>query len=260
MTKWTLYRKCEDIIYKNNKINKGEKMPFLPLDKPETDHKDENKKIAFLFDATGSRRNTWEEAQKWQEEIINEFASAGAEVGIVVHRGGKVKNLGWLTNGHDAKSKMAETTCKGGYTQIAKGLRACAEGPDDKNPKAIIMVGDDYEEEEEHYTKVANELKKKNIPVHAFLEDNKPSGKEVYEKIANITGGVFIKLGPDMPLKDLVRSLFVYSIEGKAKFEIELAEGNAAALVLVKAGLVEKSNTENNSKNTTKITILKRPD
>ncbi len=214
------------------------------VQKDETKPRDENKKIAFLFDASISRKNTWEEAQKWQEEIINEFASAGAEVGIVVHRGGEVKNLGWFVNGHDAKSKMAETTCKVGYTQIAKGLKTCAEGPDDKLPKAIIMVGDDYEDEDEHPAKVAKELKKKNIPVHAFLEDNKPTGKEVYEKIANITGGVFIRLGPDMPLKDLVRSLFVYSIEGKGGFDKLLTDGNTAALALVKGGLVVKSNTD----------------
>ncbi len=209
---------------------------------------DENKKIAFLFDATGSRNPTWEEAQKWQEEIINEFASAGAEVGIVVHRGGKVKDVGWFTNGNDAKSAMSEITCETGLTQIAHGLKVCTEGPDNKPPKAIIMIGDAYETEDEDYNKVAQELKKKNIPVHAFFEEGGTTrGKDVYDKISKITGGVFKELGPDMQLKDLVRTLFVYSIEGKAKFDKLITQGDTTALALKKAGLMTKSNTEESS-------------
>lgn len=210
---------------------------------------DENKKIAFLFDATGSRNPTWEDAQKWQEEIINEFASAGAEVGIVVHRGGKVEDIGWFTNGHDAKSAMSEITCKTGLTQIAHGLKVCTEGPDNKPPKAIIMIGDAYETEKEDYNKVANYLKKKNIPVHAFFEDGGTTrGKDVYDKISKITGGLFKELGPDMQLKDLVRTLFVYSIKGEKDFVELIDQGDTTALALKEAGLMTKSNTDENSK------------
>ncbi len=198
----------------------------------------EKTRIAFLFDASSSRRGSWKEAQVWQEEIINEFANAGAEVRIVVHRGGKIKDLGWYVNGHDAKSSMAETTCEVGYTQISQGLRACTKGTDDKPPKAIIMVGDDYETEDVHPKKVAHELKKKNIPVHAFFEGDEEKGKEVYKAVADITGGAFIKLGPDMNLKELMKVVFVYNIEGLPGLK-RLPKNSPEVKALKEAGLLK---------------------
>ncbi len=196
--------------------------------------------IAFLFDATGSRSATWRAAQDIQAEMISEYASAASnvEVGIIVHRGEKVETLGWFKDGDKARNAMQEVSCQGGLTRIETGLRACLGTNNDKRPKAIVMVGDHCEEDSEDIASVARSLKGLNIPVHAFHEGGDSEGERIYKMVADITNGAFAKFGPDMPLKNLVRPLFIHTIHGSEAFQKLAASGDEGARALIAGGFL----------------------
>lgn len=196
--------------------------------------------IAFLFDATGSRRDTWIAAQKVQGRMISEYTQKGrnVEVGIIVHRGGDVETLGWFEDGDLAKRTMEEVSCEAGGTQIERALMACL-GPDqDKSPKAIVMVGDCCEEELDDIKRAAQEMKQRGIPVHSFHEGDDQNGERTYKTVTDITNGAFAKFGADMKLDDLVKPLFVHAVEGEAAFKRMVQEGHRGAQALSDGGLL----------------------
>ncbi len=64
---------------------------------------------------------------------------------------------------------------------------------------------------------------------------------EAYEMIAKITGGSFVRFGPDMPLKDLVEALFEYNIKGPKEFKKGLPQASPAVKALINGGLLRLS-------------------
>ena len=195
--------------------------------------------IAFLFDATSSREDSWASAQKIQTEMIAEYAKSGAnvEVGIIVHRG-KVQTVGWFQDAQEAARTMADVTCKFGCTKIEKGLEEALKSPSNLKPKAVVMVGDCCEEEHGDIGRAALYLKRQGIPVHAFHEGSNTNGEHVYKMVSSLTGGVFAKFGSNMSLRDLIKPLFVHTVHGKEAFQDMVNRGDQGAKILADNGLL----------------------
>lgn len=194
--------------------------------------------VAFLFDATASRQENWREAQEIQAQMISEFGAEGSnvEIGIFVHSGERVHNIGWFQNPLIARQKMAEVHCEGGHTCIAEGLIACSKKDDGTHPQAIVIVGDCCEDDEYKLRDAANTIRQMGIPVHAFQEGWDFNGKRMYKMVADITKGAFAKFGSDMPLRDLIKPLFVHSVKGVEAFQKLIKGGDKGARALVQGG------------------------
>ncbi len=195
--------------------------------------------LAFLFDATGSREDTWIKAQIIQAKMIQEYTSKGTkvEVGVIVHRGEQVETIGWFTDGDLAKRKMQEINCVAGGTRISSGLAACLGHPQGKKPKAVVMVGDCCEEERSDIKMAAETLKAAGIPVHAFHEGDNSNGEKMYKLVADITKGAFVKFGPEMPLAQLIDPLFVHAVRGPEAFNTMVRTGHIGAKALEAGGI-----------------------
>jgi len=197
--------------------------------------------IAFVFDATGSRESTWKKAQKIQSEMIQEYASGAdnVHVGIIVHRGRRVENLGWFNQAGPARDVMARVSCKVGGTNIEGGLESTLEGRGHNSPKAVVIVGDCCEEDRQDILNIANRLKDENVPVHAFHEGSDRNGEQIYKMIADATGGAFAKFGRNMSLQALTKPLFVHAVQGPAAFQRLLNSGDEGAKALAQGGLLK---------------------
>lgn len=194
--------------------------------------------LAFVFDATGSRSATWATAQVTQSEMIETYASQGSnvEVGIVTFGGGSVSLLGWFQDAKEARRKMGSVSCVVGGTQIQRSFERCIQG--DRKPTAIVLVGDCFEEKEQDILAACGRLKVMNTPVLAFHEGNDQKGEAAFRVIAEATGGVFQKFGPNLPLRDLIRPFFVYQTRGRDAFNRLVQTGDKGAQSLVKGGLL----------------------
>lgn len=201
----------------------------------EVDKRSLHKGICFLIDCTESRAETWDLAQQTMSEIFKALDMQSApEIGIVIHRGESVSHLGWFKKAEDARREMSEISCLRGRTRIIPGLSAAMVREENIKPSSIIMIGDCFEETQEHLEQIGQQLNTQGIPVRAFHESNDSQGKWAYRRIAEITGGLFAEFGPGCAssLKDLCVAAAVYDIGGLTAFDRLLGSGHRGARVL----------------------------
>lgn len=171
--------------------------------------------MAYVIDATGSRADTWAQAQKIQSDMFREAGKAGDLTVRLVHFGGhKVSDKGWFDNAHKLVSTMSEVSCEGGMTQINESIDKILSS--EKLPRNIVLIGDCYEEDDAALTHTIARLAACRIKVFAFLDvlDGQGNGEHAYRKIAEKTGGSFQYFGRDMNLKALCEAVAAYTTGG----------------------------------------------
>lgn len=173
-------------------------------------------RIGFLVDATGSRGESWEQAQNIQAGMFKKVAGLRCLSLRLVHfGGGEMTDHGWQTNTRDIAAKMAAVRCKTGLTQILEGLEEFLDQPGATRAHAIILVGDYFEEDSDRAEAVALALKGAGIKVFAFLEGDDWTAQSVFARLAVVTGGAFTKFGTDLPLADLCEGVALLTAGGK---------------------------------------------
>lgn len=182
-----------------------------PTKKPDTN-------IGFIIDATASRQDTWDTAQKTQAAMLSELANGFADRVTIelVTFGGDVLNAPTQAVSHiDAAKRLAEVECKAGSTQFIDALQPFVERKDNRT-KSIIIVGDFFEENIETVYDVARKLAQKKIKIFTFQEghyDNDDT-ETFFRELARITGGAYAKFGSPVQLSKLCADVIDLTLGG----------------------------------------------
>src|SRR3982075_2349916 len=81
-------------------------------------------RLVFALDATMSRQPTWDMACALQADMFREAASLGSlDIRLVYYRGlSECRASGWISDREELAKLMCKIECRGGNTQIGKGL------------------------------------------------------------------------------------------------------------------------------------------
>ena len=175
-------------------------------------------RLCFIIDATGSRSETWQTAQKIQRRMFAEFAETGPGLNarVTYFKGADTcRSSAWTRDYRDIERFMSDISCAGGETQI---VRAIEENLSSSTPPtAIVLIGDACEEDNDPpdlIQKYGKILGHREIPVFAFLEGNGFAGGKAYRDLAELSGGEFASFGSPLDLSSLVSVVTAYSIGG----------------------------------------------
>lgn len=175
-------------------------------------------RIGFVIDATGSRARQWEQAQTIQARM---FRAAGRRSGmhlrLVHYGGGALCDHGWQDSPRNIAAAMARVRCRSGLTQILPALSRFADDGPDGNAKAIILIGDAFEEDPEEATRIGAALKVAGIRLYAFLEGEDWTAADAFRRLAEMTGGRFARFGDDLPLDELCQGVALLSAGGDGR-------------------------------------------
>ncbi len=189
-------------------------------------------RIGFLVDATGSRNETWEQAQNIQAGMFKSVTGLRRLTLRLVYFGGnELTDHGWKTNARALAIRMAAVRCETGLTQILPGLEAFLDESEGSRARAIILVGDCFEEDSDRAEAIAFALKNAGIKVFAFHEGEDWTAQTVFTRLAVVTGGAFAKFGSDLPLGDLCEGVALLTAGGKNGLK-RLANKRAKQLLL----------------------------
>ena len=189
-------------------------------------------RIGFVIDATGSRANTWEDAQAAQRRIFEATARVRRLAVRLIHFGGTERSdHGWNTDASGLAAAMAGVRCVRGLTQILPSLLTFLEGDPKERPQAVIVVGDCFEEDVACVSAVAGAFKAAGIRIYAFHEGDDALAGSVFRQLADGTGGRFLRFGEDLPLADLCEAVAVLTAGGEKAVK-RLTNNRAAVLLL----------------------------
>src|SRR6201995_4460183 len=81
-------------------------------------------RLIFALDATMSRQPTWDMACAMQDDMFREAASlASLDIRLVYYRAfNECRASGWISDSAQLAKLMGKIDCRGGNTQIGKGL------------------------------------------------------------------------------------------------------------------------------------------
>ncbi len=172
-------------------------------------------RIGFVVDATGSRNDTWAQAQRVQARMFRSVSRIGNLALRLVHFGGnQLTDHGWSENAIATAKVMAGVSCEQGYTNILPALWAFTRAPAEDRAQAIILIGDAFEESEIMASDLCALLKEERIKVYSFLEGNDMTARGMFRMLAEQTGGAFAHLGDELPLGDFCEGVALLAAGG----------------------------------------------
>jgi hypothetical protein len=172
-------------------------------------------KIGFLIDATGSRGETWEQAQVIQAKMFKATLGLSTLRLRLVHYGGNMlSDLGWEDDVRKVAAHMTAVRCVSGLTQINEGLQAFMQDAPEDKADAVILIGDCFEEDSAYAGFVGSRLKSAGIKVFSFIEGDDLTATVVFKKLADDTDGKFARFGADLPLADLCEGVALLTSGG----------------------------------------------
>src|SRR5262249_59292522 len=107
-------------------------------------------RLAFIVDATQSREATWDLAIKLQTEMFEAAVALGTlQLQLTFLRGtgsaAECKHTPWISDGRELVRRMSKVACRGGFTQIQRGLRHGTAGDPQRAISARGAIGDQDE-------------------------------------------------------------------------------------------------------------------
>jgi len=137
---------------------------------------------------------------------------------------------------------MRKVTCRVGHTQIERVLRHAVDTHRATPIKAMVIVGDMFEEEKrtEEVMALARQLGHAGVPVFMFQEGNDPDAKTAFEAIAKASGGAYALLsdGSADQLRDLLKAVAVFATSGVDGLKTMIGTDKRAAGALPTAAAV----------------------
>ena len=146
-------------------------------------------RMIFAMDATGSREPTWEMAGKLHREMG--AALGGLTLQLVFFGGTACKASGWLVGGQRLAELMIKVKCVTGTTQIARVLQHVLGESREHAIRALVYVGDCCEESGEELFGLAEQLKRRTIPIFVFQEGTDSVAEPIFRRLAQITDGIY---------------------------------------------------------------------
>jgi hypothetical protein len=165
-------------------------------------------RLIFALDATASRQPTWDQAAELQIEM---FSAAGADIDVklVYYRGLECKASPWVHNQETLLTLMRKISCITGYTQIGRVLSHALKETESSPVRALVFVGDAFEESRRAMREPAAMLGQKGTPVFMFQEGEDYSTAKAFKEIAELSGGLYAAFdaGASARLKEQLKTI-----------------------------------------------------
>jgi len=173
-------------------------------------------RLVFAVDATASRKSAWDAAQQTTDALLGALPGQ-LDVALAVHGGSRIKLFSDFTDRPESlRTQAATVSCEQGLTQLVPILRRCRDA---SGVKAVVYIGDVFEEDGQEAEEVAALLKlrgTKVIVLHDQSSGARADSAEVFASIARITGGAVLPFDPDSisRLRDILEAVAVLAVGG----------------------------------------------
>jgi hypothetical protein len=126
--------------------------------------------------------------------MFDEAGTIGLDLQLVYYRGaGECRASGWMKDANRLKGLMTGVACRSGITQIGSVLGHAAKEAAKHNIRALVFIGDCFEEDFDRITPLAAELGAKGIPAFMFQEGGDTGAAVAFRRIAELSNGVWAK-------------------------------------------------------------------
>jgi hypothetical protein len=146
-------------------------------------------RMIFAMDATASREPTWEMAGKLHREMVAALGSLTLQ--LVFFGGTACRASRWVVGGQRLAELMTRVRCATGYTQIGRVLRHVLSESREHTIRALVYVGDCCEEPGEQLFALAEQHKRRKIPIFVFQEGRDSVAEPIFRRLAQITDGIY---------------------------------------------------------------------
>ncbi len=206
---------------------------------PVADGRAKRGRLLFCMDATASREPTWDRAAAIQGEMfVAAEALGGLDVRLAFWRGFQdFKVSKWTADGRELARLMSGVDCLAGHTQIGRALAYAAEQAAPSGLRAMVLVGDAFEEPLDAVGHVAGQLGMLGLPVFAFQEGEDPDATRAFAQIARLSGGRHCRFesGSADELKRLLGAVAAFAAGGQDALTAYARLHRGAALRLTDA-------------------------
>ncbi len=195
-------------------------------------------RLLFTLDATASREGAWNVARKITQSMFEQLPGE-LEVSLGWHGGGYLQEITpFSANSRGFLDKLNAVTCHAGQTALNELLQEAVQIP---RVKAMVYIGDAYEEYEEDAYALAEQLKIKGVKLFMFHDRSSArygydvdSARVVFGKLVDICGGCLLDFNEDAPQssKDLLNAIAVYAVGGVKALEKQHYQLPGARLLL----------------------------
>ena len=198
----------------------------------------ERPRLLFAMDATASREACWTIAKEITGAMF-ESVPGELDVALAYHSGGRLQEMTPFSS--EAKAfldKVQAVRCSAGRTALNEILDQAAQA---SRIKALIYIGDCFEEDPTEAVELAQQLKLKGVRCFIFHDTSSQAqgydtraARTAFEQITRITGGAilpFDETSPDL-VKELLSAIALYAAQGIKALEQKTKLLPAARLLL----------------------------
>jgi len=180
-------------------------------------------RLLFGIDATASRQPTWDLACELHAELFAEAARAGnLAIQLCYYRGlNEFVASQWATTPDHLLEQMLSVSCRGGRTQLHRLLEHALNEAVRYPVRALIFIGDCFEEDEAEVLRFAGQLAIRALPVFVFQEGADRTATTVFKSIARLTNGAHVPFDASSPeqLRRLLGAVAQYAAGGRSALE-----------------------------------------
>lgn len=180
-------------------------------------------RLMFAMDATASREHSWDMAARIQGTMFEAVQDIGGlAVQLAFFRGfGEFKVSAWQTSAQNIQRLMASVFCLAGQTQVEKVLKHARNEATRSGVRAVVYVGDCFEENIDAVGQVAGELGLIGVPVFVFHEGQDGVAERAFRHIAKLSGGAYAHFDATSAeqLKKLLAAVAVFAAGGRSALE-----------------------------------------
>lgn len=192
-------------------------------------------RLIFAMDATASRASTWDIACTLHAELFSAVQESGnLAVQLAYFRGiNEFRTSDWNMTADSLLQKMLGVKCLGGMTQILHLLSHVKNESSAQPIRALLFIGDCFEECESDALLAAGELAVFGVPIFIFQEGDDPNATRVFGQLTRITHGAHIPFsaGSADELRGLLRAAATFATHGRAGLQKSLANPFAHKLL-----------------------------
>ncbi len=193
-------------------------------------------RLLFSMDATASREEAWNIAKEITGAMF-EAIPGKLDVGLAYHSGGFLQEITPFTSKEAGfKRKLQSVSCRAGGTAFNPILDKAVNIP---HLKAIIYIGDCFEENEDYAYFLANQLRLKGIRLFIFHDTSSEkqgydinTAREVFHELARRSKGAVFPFDVNSPevVKALLEAISIYA--GRGIKALKASKSKSASLLL----------------------------
>lgn len=195
-------------------------------------------RLLFTMDATASREASWNVAKEITGAMF-EAVPGALDVALAYHGGGRLQEITPFSPESKAfLDKVHMVRCTAGKTALNQIL---AQATQITRLKALIYVGDCFEDSPTDAVELAGQLKLRGVRCFLFHDASSKTlgydvetARTVFASIAKITGGALLPFDESSPqmVKALLEAISVYAAQGIKALEQKTKSLPAARLLL----------------------------